>query len=337
MKVLQISQYYSPRIGGVEKHLTKVNQQLIEADYQVTVLAGNEERNLAKKETINQVLVHRIDNRPNKNYKLKIWKQILNNSKLFISADIIHIHDVFWWIIPIYPFIFKKLFITFHGHEKSEAPDKKAIFWHRLANKLCKGSIAVGGFHQKYYQVAADEIIFGASEKENFSKTKRFKNKFIFVGRLITETGILTYLKALKYLQDKKIKYELDVFGDGPLMNQAKKYSKKMELAVNFHGTVPDAEKLFTNYPIAFVSSYLSIAEALKQGCRVIAHYHNQFIKDYLELSIFKDYIFTAQTPQKIAQIILKSPKIKDLDQETNQLLTWSKITKTYQRLWLKK
>lgn len=337
MKVLQISQYFAPRIGGVEKHLVKLNQELIKVGYQVTVLAGNQELELEKRELIDQVLVHRIDNRPSENYKLKIWRQVLANRKLLIDADIIHIHDVFWWIIPIYPLIFKKLFITFHGHEKSEAPDKKAIFWHRLANKLCKGSIVVGGFHQKYYKVKADEIIFGASEKENLSKNKPFKNKFIFVGRLITETGILTYLKALKILQNKKINYQLDVYGDGPLMNKAKKYVEKMKLTVNFHGTVPDAEKLFTDYPTAFVSSYLSITEALKQGCRVIAHYHNQFIKDYLELSIFKDYIFTAQTPQEITQAILKAPKTKKFNQEVSQILTWSRIAEIYQKLWLKK
>jgi glycosyltransferase involved in cell wall biosynthesis len=337
MKVLQISQYFAPRIGGVEKHLVKLNQELIKASYQVTVLTGNQERNLEKTEVIDQVLVHRIDNRPSTNYKFKIWKQVLAHRKLFINADIIHVHDVFWWIIPIYPLIFKKLFITFHGHERSEAPDKKAIFWHRLANRLSRGSIVVGGFHQKYYKVKADEIIFGASEKENLSNNKRPQNRFIFVGRLITETGILAYLKALKILQDKKIKYQLDVFGDGPLMNKAKRYVKKMKLAVNFHGTVPDAERLFTDYPVAFVSSYLSITEALKQGCRVIAHYHNQFIKDYLELSIFKDYIFTAQTPQEIARAILEAPTRNKFDQKTSQILSWSRIAKTYQKLWLKK
>jgi glycosyltransferase involved in cell wall biosynthesis len=337
MKVLQISQYYTPRIGGVEKHLVKLNQELIKNKHQITVLTGNQERDLENEELINQVSIHRIDNRPSNNYKVKIWKQVLAHSRLLIDADIVQVHDVFWWIIPIYPLIFKKLFITFHGHEKSEAPDKKAIFWHRLANKLCKGSIAVGGFHQKYYKVIADEIIFGASEKENFSKDNRFKNKIIFVGRLITETGILTYLKALKILQDKKIIYQLDVFGDGPLMNKAKKCVKEMELSVVFHGTVPNAEKLFSNYPIAFVSSYLSITEALKQGCQIIAHYHNQFIKDYLELSIFKNYIFTAQTPLEIGQAILKAPSTKKVNKELSQTLSWPKIAETYQKLWLKK
>ena len=116
MKVLQISQYFAPRIGGVEKHLVKLNQELIKASYQVTVLTGNQERNLEKTEVIDQVLVHRIDNRPSTNYKFKIWKQVLAHRKLFINADIIHVHDVFWWIISIYPLVFKKLFITFHVH-----------------------------------------------------------------------------------------------------------------------------------------------------------------------------------------------------------------------------
>ena len=63
----------------------------------------------------------------------------------------------------------------------------------------------------------------------------------------------------------------------------------------HFHGTVAEAEQLFSHYEIAFVASYLSICEALKQNCRVIAHYSNDFIKDYLSMSIYRDYILLAK------------------------------------------
>ena len=35
---------------------------------------------------------------------------------------------------------FHKLFITFHGHESSDKPDQKAIFWHRLVIN-CVGAV----------------------------------------------------------------------------------------------------------------------------------------------------------------------------------------------------
>lgn len=337
MKVLQISQYYAPHVGGVEKHLSKVNQELIKDHYQLTVLAGNENLNIAKTELIDQVRVHRIDNRFSNHYKLKIWQQVIAHRELFKEADIIHIHDVFWWIIPLYPLIFHKIFITFHGYESSSGANKKAIFWHRLANKLSKGSIAVGGFHEKYYAVKADYVIFGASEQEQSTNNKNNLKKIIFVGRLVPETGILTYLEALSILKNSKINYHLDVFGDGLLMNRAKEYARKHELDVTFHATVAEAEKLFANYPIAFVSSYLSICEALKQNCRVIAHYHNQFVKDYLTMSVFKDYIFMTDNPQKIAQAIIKAPKTKTFDKKISNSLSWTVITNTYKKLWQKK
>lgn len=336
-KVLHISQYYAPRVGGVEKHLLKLNRELSKNGHQITVLTGNDNPDLAKREQIEGVDIYRIDNLPAQNYKLKIWQQIIKQRKLLKQADIIQIHDVFWWIIPLYPLIFHKIFITFHGHESSNAPNRKAIFWHKVANRFSQGSIAVGGFHEKYYQVKANYLIYGASETNVSNKKTVAKNKIIFVGRLIPETGILTYLQALKILKDLKHNYHLDVFGDGPLMNQAKNLAKKLQLSVTFHGTVAEAETKFNNYQIAFAASYLSICEALKQNCRVIAHYHNQFIKDYLNMSIYKDYIFISNNAQKIAKAIIKAPKVKKLDQKTKNNLSWSVIAKTYQELWQKK
>jgi glycosyltransferase involved in cell wall biosynthesis len=337
MKVLQISQYYTPHIGGVEKHLSKINQELIKKNHQVRVLAGNENLKLLRTELIDQIKVDRIDNRYSHYYKFKIWRQIVNHRNLFKEADIIHIHGVFWWIIPLYPFIFHKLFITFHGHESSDKLNNKAIFWHRLANRFCKGSIVVGGFHEKYYGVKADYIIYGASDQEMNNPNNKNLRKIIFVGRLVPETGILEYLEALNILKNKKINYHLDVFGDGPLMNQAKQFSKNYQLDVTFRGAVAKAEQLFSHYPIAFVSRYLSICEALKQHCQVIAHYHNQLIKDYLAMSIFKDYIFMTNNSQKIAQAIIKTPRTKKFDKKISTSLTWPVIADTYQKLWQKK
>lgn len=337
MKVLQISQYYAPHVGGVEKHLAKINQELLKKGYSVKILTGTENKLLAKEEMIDRIPVHRLDNSISDHYKFKIWQQVFKNKNLLKEADIIHLHDVFWWIIPLYPFIFHKLFITFHGHESSNKPDKNAIFWHRLANKLCRGSIAVGGFHEKYYQVKADYLIYGASELERLSLDKKFTKKIIFVGRLVPETGILQYLEALKILKDKNLNYHLDVYGAGPLMNKAKYYSKKYQLDVIFHGAAAGAEKLFSNYEIAFVSRYLGICEALKQNCRVIAHYSNNFIKDYLSMSIYKDYIWMGNNAQEIAQAIIKTPKTKKISKKIRNSLTWPVIAETYQKLWQKK
>ncbi|NLG06137.1 MAG: glycosyltransferase family 4 protein [Candidatus Pacebacteria bacterium] len=342
MKVLQISQYYSPRVGGVEKHLSRLNRELIKQGQQISVLTGNDDPQLASQELLDQVQVYRIDNAPAKNYKCKIWRQIIKNRRLLLDADIIHIHDVFWWIIPLYPLIFHKIYITFHGYESGDGPSNKAIFWHKLANKLAKGSIAIGGFHVKYYGTKTDYVIDGASDHDKTTNNKATQRKtapkkIIFVGRLVSESGILSYLQALQILQDQGEDYHLDVFGNGPLMTQAQKYAQQKQLNVTFHGFVADAEHLFRQYPIAFVSSYLSICEALSQNCRVIAHYPNQFIKDYLSMSIYKDYIFMTDSAQKIAQAVIKAPVVKTFDNQVRQSLTWSTIAQSYQDLWQKK
>lgn len=342
MKVLQISQYYSPRVGGVEKHLARLNRELIKQGQEISVLTGNNDPQLASQELLDQVQVYRIDNAPAKNYKCKIWQQIIKNRRLLRDADIIHIHDVFWWIIPVYPLIFHKIYITFHGYESGDGPSNKAIFWHKLANKLTKGSIAVGGFHVKYYGTKTDYVIDGASDyykatSNQVAHPKTAPKKIIFVGRLVSESGILSYLQALQILKDHGEDYHLDVFGNGPLITRAQNYAQQNKLNVTFHGVVADAERLFHQYPIAFVSSYLSICEALSQNCRVIAHYPNQFIKDYLSMSIYKDYIFMTDGAQKIAQAVIKAPAVKTFDNQVRQSLTWSIIAQSYQDLWQKK
>lgn len=341
MKVLQISQAYSPSLGGVEKHLDKVNQQLLKHGHQVAVLCGDQRSQFSTQEKIDGVSVFRLNNQiqdlPSIIYKLKIFWQVIACIKLFLQADVVQVHDVFWWILPIYPLIAHKVFIIFHGYEGHEAPSKKAIFWHRLAWKLSRASIAVGGFHQRYYGISADQIIFGASDEPKKNNPNRLKKQLIFLGRLSLDNGIMDYLKALKILKNNGKNYQLNVFGDGPLLSEAKAYVKKEQLKVVFKGMVDNTEQFLADYPIALVSRYLAIIEALKNHCQVIAHYNNQIKKDYLTLSPLKNFIILAKNPQAIARAIINQETRPEIDQKLAQSLTWSQIAEIYQNLWQKK
>ncbi|TSC84069.1 MAG: glycosyltransferase, group 1 family protein, partial [Microgenomates group bacterium Gr01-1014_16] len=96
--------------------------------------------------------------------KWVIWQWFFHHLNLLFSTDIIHIHDVFFWILAFRAFlIHPKIFITFHGYEGSGPPGQKQIFWHKLAGFLTRGNICIGDFHKKWYKVNPTFVSYGAA------------------------------------------------------------------------------------------------------------------------------------------------------------------------------
>src|SRR5260370_31215381 len=127
MKILFLSHYFSPHIGGVEKHILFLSKELIKKGNEVTILTYKHslslrdkfDPKLKSKETINGINVIRFTY-PNKKFigLFHIWYSLWIKRSLFFSNDIIHIHDVFIWYLP-FRFLFpnKKVFTTIHGLE----------------------------------------------------------------------------------------------------------------------------------------------------------------------------------------------------------------------------
>ena len=157
-KVLLLARLYLPHIGGVEKHIEKISEKLSKK-YNISLITHKYDPRLKDFEIIKGVSVYRLPNVE----KFAVWRWLFFHLSLLKSADIIHIHDVFYWYLPFrLLFPFKKVFMTFHGYEGADAPNWKQIFWHRLAALLTQGNICIGGFHQKYYGVKPTFVSYGA-------------------------------------------------------------------------------------------------------------------------------------------------------------------------------
>lgn len=165
MNVLFMCRLYYPHVGGVEKHVAKVSQLLTQRGYKITVVAERHDSTLALEEEMDRVKVYRIplpDTVGESAKKWHIWKWFLAHRGLFDQANVIHIHDVFFWFLPFrLPYWFKKVYLTFHGYE-GRHPTVKQIFWHRLAALLTRGNICIGDFHRKWYGVSPDLVSYGA-------------------------------------------------------------------------------------------------------------------------------------------------------------------------------
>ena len=150
---------YWPHVGGVEKHVEKICD-ILSKNHQIVIVCEKHDPKLPDFEKKRGVEIYRIG----ETGKFGIWKWWFQHLNLLRDADIIHIHDVFFWFLPFrLPFWFKKVFMTFHGYEGSDAPKWKQIFWHKLAAWLTKGNICIGDFHKKWYGVKPDFVSYGAA------------------------------------------------------------------------------------------------------------------------------------------------------------------------------
>lgn len=190
--ILFISRYKYPHIGGVEKHIEFVKNDLEKRGYKINIVSESD----IKYPTIKFIGL------------IYIWYWFFKNIYLIKRSDVIHIHDVFIWYLP-FRFIFpsKKVFITFHGWEGVYP----IPFYNKLnkliANTLSFGSIAVGKYIEKWYGIKSKYIIYGATNIVKNNNIKKIKNTVVWLGRQDKDTGIDEFKKWLLSSPKLRVKY----------------------------------------------------------------------------------------------------------------------------------
>ena len=357
MTIVFFSRHFYPQVGGVEKHVLEIGKRLVKQGHKVIVItelekntnnpnyhsASGSARVVGK---VQGIEIYRI-NAGSDNWfkKLRLWKGMWQLRSLVKDADVVHCHDVFFWYLP-FRFLFptKKVYTTFHGYEGNKIPKFKAIFMHKLAEKLSNGNICVGEVLAKWYGTKPTIITYGAVDKSLIIQGSKFlkaQKDIIFIGRLENETGIMEYLKALNLLKDKKINLGLDVFGDGSLKKAAREYALENKLAVNFNGFVPNVTDFIKDYKYVFTSRYLGILEAMALQKPVFAVYDNEIKKDYLQMAPFAKYISITQDAVLISNAVSSYKDKKNLEVARAYLWvkneTWEKMVNLYLGLWKSK
>ena len=247
MTILFFTRLFHPHLGGVEKHVERIGEELVKLGHQVTVVTEQYDKKLKQVTKHKGIKVHRIPvyNVSEKAKKWRIWHWLWRHRSLINQADIIHIHDVFFWYLP-FRFLFpqKPVFITFHGYETKFPPSKSAVWQKQLAAKLTSANICVGDYIGKWYGIKATLVTYGATDQK---KLPLPKNPHILVlGRPSKDNNIQEVRQALKRAKHIPTTYSL---------RQAS---------------------------VVIASSYLSILEALAAGRPVISLYSNPLKEDYL-------------------------------------------------------
>lgn len=307
MTILFFSRLFYPHIGGVEKHVFEISQELIKLGHQVTVVTEQYDKKLKIAEKRNGVKIYRIPvwDMSERSKKWQIWKWLWQHQSLISQADIVHIHDVFFWYLPfrfIYPL--KKVFITFHGYETKFPPSRSAILQRRLAAKLTSVNICVGDYIAKWYGIKPTLITYGATDQKPLPLPK--KPSILILGRLSQDNSIDEIRRALKQT------------------------GYTATTIVGKRNITPHLKKS----TLVIASSYLSIFDALGAGRPVLSICTNPLKKDYLKP--LSKCIHIASSVKQLAQLIRMHTSGAYMGKPWPNLPTWDKIAQFYLKLWQK-
>lgn len=271
MNLLFLTPRFSSGPGGVERHVAILKKELEKRGHRIRELSlegpGPAEQGMALKSSA--------------------WKRLWRNRHLIKHADLIHIHDIFWWYLP-FRFLFprKPVFTTFHGWEGVYPPSKSAIIQKRLSQRLSLGTIGVGCFFKKWYGVTPTLTTFGALEHEVREIGEKVRtqagvrvkrpNKIktvAFFGRLEQVNGVDVAIPALRALSKQGV--DIQFIGDGSYRGDARKIGPVT-------GMVKNPWRCLVSSDLVVTSSYLSMLETAAFSKPIVSIATNPLKRDYL-------------------------------------------------------
>ncbi len=350
MNILLLARSFFPRIGGAEKYIYRLSEQLSKKGHTVTIFTPNYESNRKIREKTEHVEIYRFPIA--EPFGLKslagIWIELFK-ARVFSIGDIIHCFDfeTFLWYLP-FRLIFpqKPVYITFFGHEGVFPIPRKYILIRKLCEKLSRGNICDGEYIKKWYGTRPDYVTHAAVDIPDIrNKDPENENGATFVGQLRADTGILEYLQALKILRDQhSIKIHLDICGDGPLRDEILRFVEINNLLVTLHGFVENENvvNFFNRNKYAFVSGCNSNLEAMTCRRLVCSIYSNELKKDYLffrpdilEMSIISDS--SGQLAREFVEHHRRPSLVEEKTEKAYKFAiqqSWEKVADTYLKLW---
>ncbi len=335
MKILMLSHYFWPHRGGVEKHLENLSLELLKRGHSITVVTEQHEVNLPLQEVHKGITVIRIPFYA-RDSKRMTWTWMCEHDYLFDQADLVHVHDVFWWYWPIrFTRLFKPVYITFHGYECS-TPSIKAKIQRKCSEIFSIGTICIGDYIKKWYWANPLLVSYGASElKPKFNITKN--TDAVFIGRLDPDTGLDQYVSTIKKLKNIGM---FNIYGEGLLMKGLLDISKK-DRRVKVFSWTNEPWKAIAKNRFVFSSQYLSILEAMQMKRLVAAVYNNEIKRDYLMCHPMRDNMIIAGTADELADkmndIITHPERERQMIENAYQWAkeqTWEKLADQYEALW---
>jgi glycosyltransferase involved in cell wall biosynthesis len=221
---------------------------------------------------------------------------------------------------------------------------KRARFYRTVAARITQGSICVGHYLTRWFDLHPDAVTYGAASIPSASVPPA-PLKVLYVGRLAEDTGIDIYIEGLGILRRQHgVDLPLVVCGDGPKRDASEALARQQGIQTDFVGFQPAPERFFSDCSIVFASGYLAILEAMAYRRPVFSVCHNPVKSDYLRLMPEADRILTvAESPENLAALLkewcdgsLDHEKKVERAYEFAREQSWSRLVETYERVWVR-
>lgn len=259
MKVLHISKYYYPQVGGIETVVQNIAEGSVKRGWETTVLCVSPNRK-ASIEIINGVKVIRVPSYGTL-FSQPIAPGILTRAKkLAAKADLVHIHTPhpLAELNVLRGFGKKPVVISYHSdviRQKFLLPLYNYMMTQVLkktyevvcsSGKIIEHSTLLSQFSEKCSVIPFGiELSRFEESAETSEKAVQLKNKHgsftLFVGRLVSYKGVPTLISAMRDTTGKVL-----VVGEGPLKEELVAQAQELGVAerVVFIGKVSNDELL---------------------------------------------------------------------------------------------
>ncbi len=344
MNILMLSPSFHPNLGGVEKHVRRVAEEMTKLGETVTVVTLEQGSVQPRSDTLNGVQILRIPS----SRRIHIWKWLWKRRELISGADVIHCHDyatLYYWYLPFRLLYFwKPTFITFHGFEGYPL-HPRTIRKRRICEAISTDHICIGKYIRKWYGTSCTIIQWGAVDNPypTSSHPRGKEDAIVFAGRLEPDTGVLEYIDGLDIVKRKsKSGVRMYVCGSGSLLERLKESGRAWNLGLAFKGRVDDPLPYFQRCKYAFVSGYLAILEAMISKALVFSVFDNPLKRDCLKtIPNSEDIMIVCSSPEDLADKFIRMRENPELQEKIvskayrfAEKLTWEKIAKEYLKLY---
>ncbi len=347
MKVLFIAPNYFPHIGGVEKHIKHLCDEMLKDGHDISILVMKYKDDYTSYEKIANLEIIRVDrSRVLFGNRINITLFMILNFIKILKYDVIHFHDytTFWsYGLPVWfplKLFGKKMFVTFHGWEGVVPPRKRVVLQRKITEKLVDGNICIGHFIEKWYGTHADIVSYGGAERVALPPPPE-NDTVVFIGRLAADTGIRSYLKAWETLSARHAGARLLVCGDGVLREEIERYIEQNNIdTIELLGFVPDVGRCIRDAKVVLTAGYLGILEAFSYKKSVVSVYDSALKEDYLRMMPGSDdMMWIAQSVDTIITCV-EEAMVDERKKEAGYAFalrnSWDTVAESYYELWKK-
>jgi len=354
MRILVLTKFYHPRIGGVETTVKLLSENYVERGHEVTVVCMD--RELRGEETINGVKVVRLplDTKLLAGVNRSIWRYLTANVRPG-DFDVVHVHSyhilmsmegALLFRIRGVPYVFSG-----HYHGKGHTPLRDLLFkaYHpsgalvlRRAERIFCVSKHEKTLLTRDFKGLEDRITVIPSGIKEFPEidVKRHPDRLLYVGRLMAYKGVDTIITALEELRSRGRIYELHVVGQGPHEMALRSLADRIGVAeqVAFLGDLTE-DQINHEYREAGLFVLLSgaeayglvVAEALSCGTPCLVSKQEALVEFLGELGVFG--VDFPPDPAAVADRIVEISDHKDqvrIGPFSDKISPWSKIADLY-------